>query len=138
MIGESVEKPDFQDDLLNEACEDLRVENVEGTVLDEVGQNMITEYEIHDRIRGGLEEGRARGFAQGMAEGMTAGMTVGIAEGEAKGKAEGKIEGLAEGRAEGELKKAREMAKGMLAKKFDISVIAEISGLSEEEILALK
>jgi predicted transposase/invertase (TIGR01784 family) len=52
-------------------------------------------------------------------------------------KNEHRLEARAEGLAEGEIKKAREMAKSMLAKEFNISVIAEISGLSEEEILKL-
>jgi predicted transposase/invertase (TIGR01784 family) len=48
-------------------------------------------------------------------------------------KNEHRLEARAEGLAEG----IREMAKSMLAKEFNISVIAEISGLSEEEILKL-
>ena len=43
----------------------------------------------------------------------------------------------AESFAEGAADKAREMARAMRAKGIDIAAIAEISGLSEEEIRAL-
>ncbi|KWX69801.1 Rpn family recombination-promoting nuclease/putative transposase [Paenibacillus jilunlii] len=52
------------------------------------------------------------------------------AEGEAKGKAEGKAEGEAEAK--------KEVARKLLALDVNPSVIAEASGLSEEEIRALK
>ncbi len=57
----------------------------------------------------------------------------GIAEGIAKGKAEGKAEGIAEG----ETKKARETAKKLIAKGMPTTDIAEVTGLTPEEIQAL-
>ena len=49
-------------------------------------------------------------------------------------KKEGRAEGLAEGKAEGELKKNIENAKKMKDKGYPIDDIADITGLSIEEI----
>jgi len=73
--------------------------------------NFMAEYEA------GLAEGRAEGFAQGKTEGF----------------AEGKSEGLNEG----ELKKAREMAKGLRDDGVPMEIIVRRSGLSEDEIRKL-
>ena len=51
-----------------------------------------------------------------------------------KGLRQGRAEGLAEGRAEGEAKANRENARRMKAKGYAIHDIAEVTGLSEEEI----
>ena len=59
----------------------------------------------------------------------------GFAKGEAKGKAEGKAEGRAEGKAEGAAEAKRQMVLSMLAKRFDIKLISELTGLSETEVL---
>ena len=66
----------------------------------------------------GLRQGRAEGRAEGLAEGR------------AEGLAEGRVEGLAEG----EAKANRENARRMKAKGYAIHDIAEVTGLSEEEI----
>ena len=58
----------------------------------------------------------------------------GIAEGEAKGRAEGE----AKGRAEGEAKGRAEAARNLLRMGLEVSKIAEATGLSFEEIEALK
>ncbi len=49
-----------------------------------------------------------------------------------------KLEGRAEGIAEGEARKTEEIAKAMLAKGMDVSMIAELTGLSVEKIEELK
>ena len=72
----------------------------------------------------GFSEGRAEGRAQG------------FAEGKAEGIAAGKAEGAAEERAKAE-KEKREMAKILKEKNVAISVIAESTGIPEEEIRAL-
>ena len=72
---------------------------------------------------------RTEGKAEGRAEGM--------AEGEAKGRAEGIAEGRAEGIAEGRMEERGKMARMMKAKGLEISLISEMTGLSEEEILRL-
>ena len=63
-------------------------------------------------------------------EGHAEGLEEGRAEGLEEGRAEGRAEGLKEGRAATNLDHARKMkSMGM-----DIKMIAEITGLSEEEI----
>ncbi len=51
---------------------------------------------------------------------------------------EGLAEGEAKGRAEGEAKKAREIAANFLAAELPVTQIASCTGLSEEEVLALR
>ena len=87
-------------------------------ILDE--KAAIREAEL--RLQEALEEGMAKGIAEGRAKG--------IAEGKAEGKAEGRADGRAEGRAE--------VAKKLLVLGFEITKIAEATGLSEEEISGLK
>ena len=55
-------------------------------------------------------------------------------EGIAEGKAQGKVEGLIQGKTEN----TRKIAKNMLNKEIDISIISEVTGLSIEEIEKLK
>jgi predicted transposase/invertase (TIGR01784 family) len=54
------------------------------------------------------------------------------------GEARGEAKGLIEGRKEGEAKKAIEVARSALAEGLPPSVIAKLTGLSEEEIAALQ
>jgi len=56
------------------------------------------------------------------------------AEGRAEGIAEGRAEGIAEGRVEGEQNALRRTAKGMKQKGLSVQDIADITGLSCEEI----
>ncbi len=58
-------------------------------------------------------------------------------EGRMEGRAEGRAEGLQEGRSEGEHAKALQIAKAMLAKGFYAANVAEMTGLSIEEIQKL-
>jgi len=49
-------------------------------------------------------------------------------------KVEGRAEGIAEGKDKGEYTKAVKIAQNMLGKGFDISLISEMTGLTEKEI----
>ncbi len=51
---------------------------------------------------------------------------------------EGKREGKREGNREGKIKKAREIAKTLLQKKMSLAFVAEVTGLSQAEVRALK
>jgi len=62
----------------------------------------------------------------------------GRAMGRAEGRAEGRIEGRAEGRAEGESQKTVEIALNMKKAGFDVAVIAQMTGLTPEEVIRLK
>jgi predicted transposase/invertase (TIGR01784 family) len=138
---DSVKLINFAEELFN--CE---VKNV---------TDLMAEHEIgfaegkKEGHEAGLAEGRAEGFAQGKteghaegrAEGFVQGKTEGHAEGRAEGFVQGKTEGFAQGKTEGlnegELKKAREMAKGLRDDGVPMEIIVRRSGLSEEEIRKL-
>ena len=77
-----------------------------------------------------LEEAKVKIAAEAYAKGF--------AEGFAKGFAEGLAEAHAEGYAKGIKENQIEMAKKMLNMGMSIDLIAEISGLSKEEIKALR
>ena len=65
------------------------------------------------------------------------GMRKGRAEGREEGRAEGRAEGIAEGERVGEKKERLKNARGMKAKGLSPELIAEITGLSLQEIEAL-
>lgn len=67
-------------------------------------------------------------------KGIEQGIKQGIEQGIEKGIEKGKQLGLAEG----ERKKALEVAKGLLKAEVDVEVIIKTTGLTKEEILALK
>ena len=84
--------------------------------------------------RKGFEKGYADGEAKGIADGMAKGMAQGIAQGMAEGMAEGKAEGKAEGITEGKT----EVAKAMLEIGMPIGQILQLTGLTKEQIGALR
>ena len=94
----------------------------------EARQNAIRDEErrINSAYSAGVKDGELKGLHNGKIEGKLEGLQ----EGELKGRIEGKLEGLQEG----ELKKAINIAKKMKALKHDISLISELTGLSESEI----
>ena len=67
-----------------------------------------------------------KGRAEGLAEGEAKGRAEGLAEGEAKGRAEG--------RKEGRMNEKRETARKMKEKDMPVSLIAELTGLTVDEI----
>ena len=68
------------------------------------------------------------------AEALAEGEAKGFSDGKAKGRAEGFSAGEAKGLAEGEVKGKMEVARAMKAKGLGMALIAELTGLSEEEI----
>ena len=64
----------------------------------------------------------------------TEGLAEGRAEGKAVGIAEGRAEGTVVGKAEGKREQALVIAKNLLKKNMAIEDIAEVTGLSKEEI----
>ena len=82
---------------------------------------MTEDRDITNAINTARKEAKEEGMAEGMAEGME------------KGLAEGMEKGLAEG-----MEKAHyETARKMKAKGFDKKEIAELTGLTEQEIALL-
>ena len=88
--------------------------------------------------RAALAKGRAEGEAKGRAEGEAKGRAEGEAKGRAEGRAEGEAKGRAEGRAEGEAKGRVETARNLLRMGLEVSQILEATGLSPDEIEALR
>ena len=61
-----------------------------------------------------------------------------IQENREEGWAEGREEGIAQGLSQGEQKKALETAKNLLSKEIEPTIIAECTGLSLEQVIALQ
>ena len=80
-----------------------------------------------------LNERGRESFAEGEAIGLKKGRSEGEAIGLEKGRSEGEAIGLEKGAAQ----KQHEIAKSMKAKKIPTADIAEITGLSAEEVEAL-
>ena len=70
----------------------------------------------------GMEKGMAKGWAIGVAEGTEQGIEKGIEQGIERGS----------------LEKARQVARAGLARGLDLDLIAELSGLTIDEITALQ
>ena len=89
----------------------------------------------------GLEEGRVKGLEEGRVKGLEEGRVKGLEEGRAKGMEEGRVKGLEEGRAqgleEGAQDKAADIARKMKSKGMAVSEIAELTGLTVDEIIQL-
>jgi predicted transposase/invertase (TIGR01784 family) len=108
---------------------------------DELLSDSVREAKVESFAEGlaeGVAVGRIEGHAEGRAEGVAVGRIEGLAEGRAEGIAAGRIEGhaegVAEGRTEGKNQAQIEIAKRMLSMKMDVDTIAQISGLSVEEV----
>ena len=80
------------------------------------------------------DQGYRDGLSQGKAEGKAEGFSQGKAEGREEGKAEGKAEGISEGKNERNI----EIAKNMLNEGIDINIITKCTGLTNEDINALR
>ena len=59
-------------------------------------------------------------------------------EGEKIGEKRGREIGRAEGKAEGKAEEKTAIARNMLTKGYDLKTVSELTGLSTDEVLALK
>ena len=66
------------------------------------------------------------------------GREAGRIEGREEGRKEGRAEGIAEGRAEGIAEGKREILFALLKAGAEVRLLKEVSGLSEEKIVALR
>ena len=111
---------------------------------EEVKTMLVTalERERQQIFQNGLREGEQKGKQEGLREGEQKGKQEGLREGEQKGKQEGLREGeqkgKQEGLREGEQKGRIETAKAMLAKGMEMTLISEITNLSEVQLLKLR
>jgi predicted transposase YdaD len=77
-------------------------------------------------------------FLIGKNEGKLEGIEEGKLEGKLEGIQEGKLEGIQEGKLEGKSEEKQEIALSMLSRGLSVELIADITHLSEQEILALQ
>jgi predicted transposase/invertase (TIGR01784 family) len=127
-VSDPVMKQAFEqwEDLSRDDKKWFEYESRRKAILDEIA--MVQEAEIRQ------EKAREEGLATGRVEGLAEGRVEGLATGRVEGLATGRVEG----RTEGERQKATEVARNMLAKAMDTSLIADLTGLSVEEIEKLK
>jgi predicted transposase YdaD len=86
----------------------------------------------------GIALGEERGIALGKEEGIALGEERGIALGKQEGIALGEERGIALGKQEGKQEEKRETARNLLSMGLSLDQIANATGLSIEEIEALK
>ena len=122
-------------DLLNSAQLPREINDPKIKKALEVMQEMDMTRKERDLYEGHLNFVRLEGevFKKRFLEGMLKGLAEGELKGKAEGLAEGELKGKAEGLAEGKI----EIAKKMLAKGQDPESIAEITGLTLDEITSL-
>ena len=83
-------------------------------------------------------DARRAGFQQGITQGVAQGMRQGEARGLERGKSLGLAEGKSLGLAEGSRQKALETARLMKQASCEITFIEKMTGLSKEEVEAIK
>ena len=88
--------------------------------------NELREYEDSLKAYRDIKNSLDTALEQGFERGMEKGHAKGLEEGRKKGLAEGRAKGRAEGRAD--------VAKMMLKRGLDIKMVAELTGLTEDEI----
>ncbi len=109
--------------------------------LAEVDWNSLNEVRTKQEINMFLENMKIcdeKAYEKGILAGILEGERKGKLEGERKGKLEGERKGKLEGERAGLLKNKLATAKMMMTKGFEISLIAEITGLSLNKIKQLK
>ena len=98
---------------------------------DDASFNSTFEVEKWAAHKEGLEKGLEKGREEGLEEGLEKGREEGLEEGLEKG--------LEKGKEEGAKKKTEQMALGLIKNaKLTLKEISELTGLSEEALLALK
>ena len=80
----------------------------------------------------------ARGKAKWLAEGEARGKAQWLALGEAQGKAQGLALGEVRGLERGEASKANEIARNILASGFQAEQVAQLSGLTLEQVRSIE
>ena len=100
--------------------------NMDQDLREKVIHKMTTERDLRNQMAYAREEAIREGLAEGKAQGL--------AEGRAEGRAEGKAQGIAEGLEQGRKEQQIKIARTLKSKGLDISMIAECTGLSVEEI----
>ena len=104
--------------------------NMDQDTRDKVIHKMTTERDLRNQMAYARQEAIEEGLAEGRAEGL--------AEGRAEGRAQGLAEGLAEGLAQGLAEGLAQVARKMLTDGVPAEKISKYTGLSIEDVEALK
>ena len=147
-IKEDTQAPGLQE--AREKLQYLKMNKAERRAYDRHIDNIMVQNDVLDtaKMEGhaeGLEEGLAKGHAKGLEEGHAKGLeeghAKGLEEGHAKGRAEGLEEGhtkgLKEGLAEGRAEEKKSLVRKMKAMGMDAEAIAQITGLTKEEVASM-
>ena len=89
-------------------------------------------------LQTGMKKGRAEGLQTGRKEGRAEGLQTGMKKGHAEGLQTGLEKGITKGLQRGRVEAMQAVALNMLKEKVEISFIAKVTGLSEQEIEKLK
>jgi len=101
-------------------------------------EKLIREQMVKEAAEKAEKKGKKLGLKEGEEKGLKKGEKIGLKKGEAIGIEKGLEKGKELGLKEGEKLKAVEMAKLLLQKGIDPSIIAETSGLTAEEVEKLR
>ena len=99
---------------------------------------MNTERDTYNQIEYARETGREEGREEGLKEGHKKGHKEGKEEGLKEGRKEGKEEGIKEGREEGSKDERSKIAINLIRLGTSCEIIAQATGLSEEEVSSLR
>ena len=122
-----------------------RLDNLNKEEMEDYKKSVLDYNDVQDAIMcahdnayaEGLEEGMEAGLIDGHYAGLEEGLQKGLVEGHEKGLIEGHEKGLVEGREAGEAHAKRTMALEMLKKGIPLSLVSDITGLSEKEVRQL-
>ena len=118
---------------LSEAREKLQIARMTKAELDAYYHHLDNVVILRDNI----ETARGEGWIDGRAEGLEEGRAEGLEEGRAEGLEKGRAEGLEQGLAKGQRQAMMAVATSLKSKNMPINEIANITGLSAEEIAQL-
>jgi hypothetical protein len=115
---------------------DEEIREVTGQLYERRLQEMFTWIENYD-VQETRRIARIEGWEEGKAEGWEEGKAKGWEVGKEEGREEGRSEGREEGRSEGRESERIDIAKRLLEKKTPIEDVADITGLTIEEVIKL-
>jgi len=133
-LKDGIIKPDTVTPGLQEAREKLDYMKMTPQERHAYEDYMVSVRAAKDVYDTAVADGEAKGLAKGLAEGLAEGLAKGLAEGLAEGEAKGLAKGLAEGEAKGRENTLRDNARKMKKKGFAAEDIADITGLSIDDI----
>ena len=123
-IKEDTQAPGLQE--AREKLQYLKMNKAERRAYDRHIDNIMVQNDV-------LDTAKMEGHAEGLEEGLAKGHAKGLEEGHAKGLEEGHAKGLEEGRAE----EKKSLVRRMKAMGMDAEAIAQITGLTKEEVASI-